>query len=885
MPQADYIVTIDTDGVTKRLRDVNGRFVAMGKTGDDAMKKIGKSGLDLSHVMKGAVGGAFTALTGAALEFGRVVVGAFAQAIKSSTQAAIEFDVTRRKFISLFEGQEGQAEAVMDRIGQRAASLGIELNEALSLSRAFIPDVKGTGDPLGALDDLLVGVRALAEEDPVQGIMGARFAIDEAMSGSLRSLKTRFEFTKAEIDILKDAQAELGDVVGTIQGINRVMERRGVDVEALKGTFTQALGEMQFAVSKLSIELGKPIADKLTESMGELGVVVNEKSDDLQLLAGSIGDVVANVIDFISTNVIEFLDDFDVAGFREAIEAFGKLVNQALVLADILLNLEIGEGVFEDISRLFDKLGEALETLNKIVAFVQAVTGSLDSIGGDFETLKLGDFELLVPKSFAESILDSASAMEKGNQRLQENADALDLRTKKLNTDTDAALAEAEAFLKQTDATDEAAAALAKLGVTEKEWSAIQQEAARALEKRGELEKRFSQERADNARRSLQAVSDIEDDFVRSVLKAGIDLGRNGREMALKHGAERAEAEKGLRQELIRIEHSYQQELDRIARDTTRGLESAELKQDALAFVETLRQQEIAQEEAGVTRRESEEEAKLGLDERLVDLEESQAMERATLQRSYQDKLEDLEISLIEEFDQQQLADDRKLEQQALSEERRITAANEGMVKRLDKLTEGLDEEVAAVIRAEAAKLVAVEEFAAQAQAALTTLAAQAEAAAMRAGRGVGPRPPGPGRASRVAAGSEGLHLPLAGRGLGGRVTAGMRYRVGELGIEGYLPRRQFGGDAPKGGPMLVGELGEELFIPPTSGSIVPNNQIGAFLGGVGTTNNSSTEINYAPQFQLSNPALLSPQQAAQTRSIATSVATQMFEQIFGGSK
>lgn len=69
------------------------------------------------------------------------------------------------------------------------------------------------------------------------------------------------------------------------------------------------------------------------------------------------------------------------------------------------------------------------------------------------------------------------------------------------------------------------------------------------------------------------------------------------------------EAEKGLCRELISIEHSYQQELDRIACDTTRGLKSAELKQDALAFVETLRQQKIVQEEAGVTRCESKEEA------------------------------------------------------------------------------------------------------------------------------------------------------------------------------------------------------------------------------------------------------------------------------------
>lgn len=57
---------------------------------------------------------------------------------------------------------------------------------------------------------------------------------------------------------------------------------------------------------------------------------------------------------------------------------------------------------------------------------------------------------------------------------------------------------------------------------------------------------------------------------------------------------------------------------------------------------------------------------------------------------------------------------------------------------------------------------------------------------------------------------------------------------IAKINLLGDEKRRQFGGSVNANKPFLVGESGPELFIPPTSGSIVPNDQ----LGGGGTTIN-----------------------------------------------
>jgi phage-related minor tail protein len=66
------------------------------------------------------------------------------------------------------------------------------------------------------------------------------------------------------------------------------------------------------------------------------------------------------------------------------------------------------------------------------------------------------------------------------------------------------------------------------------------------------------------------------------------------------------------------------------------------------------------------------------------------------------------------------------------------------------------------------------------------------------------------------------------------------------------------GGVVGGAGPILVGESGPELFIPPTSGSIVPNNSMGNFAGsGSVTYNISAVDARSFQQLVASDPQFL----------------------------
>lgn len=98
-----------------------------------------------------------------------------------------------------------------------------------------------------------------------------------------------------------------------------------------------------------------------------------------------------------------------------------------------------------------------------------------------------------------------------------------------------------------------------------------------------------------------------------------------------------------------------------------------------------------------------------------------------------------------------------------------------------------------------------------------------------------------------------------SGSGIFGTALKGFGTALGFGGSSGYTPAQQAGldglvtgiisGKREKGGPVsagatyLVGEKGEELFTPSTSGTIIPNHELG--VGGGGVT------VSYAPSFHV----------------------------------
>lgn len=858
MPKREYELTVEDKQILDSLKRISKAFSDMEKKGDQAVKRVSDRGVDLGGVMTGVVSRGVTALIGTIVKLGVEAVSVFGKIIVSSQQTAAEFDTTRRKFIGIFEGNEQAADAVMDKIGQRAAKLGLNLNDALSLTRGLLPDVKGLEDPLEQIEKALGAVRGLVQEDPVQGIIGARIAIDEALSGNLRSLRARFEFTKTEIGLMKEAQQELGEVVGTFEGLNRVLKRRGFDIERLKGSYNQAIGEMAFATSKLQIALGTPITDELAAGLNRLLDISKDKGDDLEQVAGAIGDLVAMIVDFLAQNIGDFLEQLDTDQVLEMVNSFQELVNQALIFADVILGLKFDDGFFETITGLSEALGDAVETLTNIVAWIKAATEAatvfLDEISGGINKIKsplqllfgegeLGGFgkDLEEFKSFSEasadaqdafnkSILDSADAMSKGDRRMQEANERMKERIEKQGESTEAGLAEAEALLKTSDTVK---------GLSEEETKAADA-LAKATEKRLKLATQFSQKREKIARNHLQRIDDIERDHIRTIDQATDDSNQKEMDLAKKQATARADVERQAGIQLIDIERDFQREIDNISRQLTQDKNEAEEQQNAIAFINAIKRAESAKQEAGVRQTQATQDAGVEFDRRKDALVISQELERQQLEEAETLKLEKLREALQIKLEEERLANERRLEEQTISEGHRLTQVDEALTAEINKLKESGNEKLGILETQLTTENNLIEQKFLERTQILDDFIQKADAAALAL--------------THVTLGAPTARGPLQGRQTGGLIGAGQSF--------------------------IVGEGGPEIFTPRVSGNITPNNQLRNIpqvsLFGTGATTNN----NFNPQFQLSNPAVLSPEQAIATQNIARQMAINIFSEL-----
>lgn len=848
MPEQEYTLTVDDKQVLDSLLRIGKAFDRMEKRGDDAMRKVSSSGSALGSVLGGVVQGAVQALTQAVIQLGAQAVAAFAGIIVSSQQAAAEFDVLRRQFIGIFKGQEDAADAIMDHIGQRASSLGLELREALGIGKAFIPDIIGEEDPLAILDDLFIAVRGLKEIDPLAGIKGARRAIEEAISGQTRSIQDIFEFTKTEITILRDAQKEFGATVGTIEGINRVLERQGVNVEALKGSFNQAVGEMEFAMGKLNIEMGKPIVEELTEALSRLGSIVADKSDDFELLAGAIGDVVALVVDFLSANVGDFLEQLDVEKLTEMTTTFGELVNQALVFGDILLDLEVSGGFVDQVIFISEKLTEMLVTINQIAAVVKATSAAAETLGGiGLGGLGLGGAVRLgrgllgggitepeggsAIDAFNDSLKESVEAMEEANRRTAESTSRTNERIAAQKKGTEAGLAEAEAFLKGAGAAGE---------LTEEQQKLIEA-MEKAAKKRLDLEKQSSREREKIARNRARDLEDIERRHQQSIDNLIKDQGRDEVQFARQQAQERIALERSATDRLIEIEKQFQRQIDDINLDLVRSKEDAEEAQNAIAFVQAIKRSERRVEDARTDREQAVRDTSEETEKRKSILAEQQEQERRQFEESQALKLVALQESLEQQLEEEKLAHQRRLEDQTIREQERLAKVQEALDE-ATQIEKDTGQEKLAVLDANmVAENRTVQERLDERLAIIRNFSDLA--------------------GNLLLPGTLGGSIPMA-------PLAGL----------------QQGAPVDAGIPVVVGEGGRpELFIPSSAGRIIPNSRLSAFpapsLGGGGNVTNNA----FSPNFNLNNPAVLSPEQAIATQNIARQMAISVFNQLLQG--
>lgn len=139
--------------------------------------------------------------------------------------------------VSAMIGHQAVGESYYNRLRQYALKTGREMSELTTATQQFLTFTKNT-DKLMGLTEV---ANTLALRNPQQGIGGAAYAIQEALSGQYRSLQTRFNFSSQQLEPIKKAVSD-GNLLGITEAFKDALSKAGYTdavVEAFQNTVPQ----------------------------------------------------------------------------------------------------------------------------------------------------------------------------------------------------------------------------------------------------------------------------------------------------------------------------------------------------------------------------------------------------------------------------------------------------------------------------------------------------------------------------------------------------------------------------------------------------------------------------------------------------------------------
>lgn len=675
---------------------------------------------------------AYNLLAQAIVNAARKAAQFFADQIKQSVQAATSLQGVETSFGAVFGRGSEASLAVITQVREQSKLLGIDLTQ---ITRRILPLVESVEQAV-KVGELAA---SLARLDPLQGEQGALTALNEALAGGdLRSLRLRFEIPT---DDIREAQNQLGDVEGLIEGLGKVLRERGVDFSQLADTFDVSVSIMRQRIKFLREEFGEPIIDQLNEQVQRFNEFLTENEDDIVLIADALGTLVANVIELGSQvlGVDEFFETFNSSAILDQIVHLEKLLSLVKGLSELSQPLN-REFIPEEIRRRVFDLETALEALIKVLTIVNAewrsfnvalqeggqliaaiATGSIEDVTNAIEDFSkaatdaalLKEFQLgLISKEdldrlqqgsgvietyFAEiergvNILNDAAAAERNA------ADAIEEKRQEMEAATAATTDAANAALQLRNANDaiseaqsnlaEAQAEVAeKISDAQRDFAHGVMDAVRDAERaRLDLERETAEKRVDLARENAQEIADIIRKNSQRVIDAARDLQRQEAQILRRHTDRIAEIEQESANERVDIEEDFRRQLEDIRRRFDFEAEEAIRQNDAVALLRIRRRMRFELEEASRNRDQRVEDERTDRERAIEEerLRVARQLEEARI--ANQEKLEDLRIALQRELEEQATAHERELEEIKIAEERKRAEIELSLERQLEDL-------------------------------------------------------------------------------------------------------------------------------------------------------------------------------------------------------
>lgn len=243
-------------------------------------------------------------------------------------------------------GNSDVATAYFDNLQKKANESVFSFEDFAQNARNFMQFTKNT-DTLDSLANLS---ERLALVDPTQGLQGAGFALKEMMSGDGTSLKERFGFGKADIEILK-ASKDMGDF---LTQFDTLLSKKGFTEDMLAQYNQSAAAQFDNLGSNITTGLAQagdnalealnPLITKINQAFGNgsFDSFFNALSNGLTIFA-AVTIQAANGIAWLS----QYLDVFGpiVLGVAAAFGVYKLAVMGANVVTGISKGIQLASAI------------------------------------------------------------------------------------------------------------------------------------------------------------------------------------------------------------------------------------------------------------------------------------------------------------------------------------------------------------------------------------------------------------------------------------------------------------------------------------------------------------------------------------------------------------
>jgi len=659
------------------------------------------------------------ALTTAFLSMGKAAFNALSGITRSATEAAKELEIASAQFTAFFQGDTQASEAAMNRLLDLSKELG---ENVVGIGRAFLPEVES----LDQLEEVVKLATALARFQPEQGMMGARIALQEALSGEFRSLQRRFEISPVAIDKIRQAY-EASGISGFLEGLQTELSRTGRSVEDLSDTWGVAMGRVREMLRQIAAELGKPVVDEYKDQLNEINDELDRLEPDLMLIANAFGEVISKIVELVGTELQTFLESFDPQPVLELAESAFRVVSaiEAIIsvaepgaaassslglaaegLAGLMLSLE---GWLLRVAKQMNSFRDEFRDTLMFMVNSARITGRIIAMSGGFIdpltpikgitgelTDQLDELYWSLEKMEDLEPFDWDKKMAEYEARVEAFNDGLDAFADKLAESGDEGEQAANDFALLSQSMDAARVAAEDFAAAQEKVNEVLEEFQIAADikfekiltnvARQSLDDEIAAQRklVDIEIKNRQKLAGIGVKYDQSVIDAAQELGDREADIARKNGRALLDLELDLADKRIELEKDYQNDLERLRDKFNFDAFEAILANDAKRLRQIRRRQSFEETQAKKDRDKDRRELEDEGTDRQAELEKQLARELEDARIVNGRKIRDLQQSLQRQLNAQEEARRKDIASSEQSEERKRNDLERSLARQLD---------------------------------------------------------------------------------------------------------------------------------------------------------------------------------------------------------